>query len=49
MSNPNLEAEYAEAKLQYEKERTEFIKKYPNEEVVSFEWWLEELSQKQHG
>ena len=49
MSKPNEQAELADAKILYEKEKAEFLIKYPNEEPVTFEWWLEELSQKQHG
>lgn len=40
MSQPNREAELAEAKEQYEKEKKESIKGYP---PVSFEEWIEEL------
>ena len=43
MSQANYFAALAESRELYEIEKAEFIKKYPNEEPVLFEDWLEEL------
>ena len=44
MSQPNISAEIEESRAQYEKERAEQIKRYPDEEVLNFIEWLEEKS-----